>query len=165
MVSEKTYQRLIMQTHDDAGCRIWEGYTAERQYPLFVYYEQGKKHTLSARRVVYEHEVRKIPSSWRIVMTCESPLCLNPEHMKVYDRKKYAVWANGHISKKKRADAARRQSHFEVKINQQIADEIRLSDKSAKELAAEYNISERTIFDVRNYVTWRNTGIFSGLIR
>lgn len=165
MVSEETYQRLIMQTHDDAGCRIWDGYTGARNYPIFVYYENGYKHTLSARRVVYEHEVKPIPKTWRIVMACESLLCLNPEHMKIYDRKKYASWANKHISKKARADAARRQAQFPVKLNQQMAEEIRLSDKPAKEIAKDYGVSERTILDVRKYVTWRSTGIFSGLLR
>lgn len=147
---------------EDGDCMVWQG-AAYQGSPIVKMKVDGKWITAKVRRLLYD-ETRKVRSGHtHYVNTCGNPLCVNPDHTKVLTSKQNMARANAAVSKTKRQIAGKEFVKMNSKITQEIADAIRLSDKSKLELSQEYGIAVRTIEDVLNFKTWNSRNIFSGL--
>lgn len=61
----------------DSGCHIWVGAQQSRGYGLF----QWRGRLTTAHRVAYELYNGEIPEDHVVHHRCETPLCVNPEHL------------------------------------------------------------------------------------
>lgn len=143
---------------------LWPGYCSHG-IPTVNVKINGEWTQVKVRKLLYD-DVKQPPSGKMFYLTtCGNKTCVNPNHVKVVSRSENCSIANANILPSKRRVAAKKFIEKNSKINQEIADQMRMSGKTAKELSQEYGISTRTIYDVLNHVTWTRNNIFTGLFR
>lgn len=69
-------ENFIVKT---SSCWLWKGAVSGDGSPLYITRGVGK----SARRVVFERDVRELPKDMTVKPKCCQPLCVNPYHQKV----------------------------------------------------------------------------------
>ena len=92
-----------------------------------------------------------------ITTTCGNKSCITPDHLRVVRKKtvfKIADYKNPVRSAKLSAYAR----EHRAKLNMEQAREIRLSDKTHRELALEYGVNKATIGNIKAGRTWKETG-------
>jgi hypothetical protein len=116
---------------------------------------QRKNHTLRTILMVLYNK-RKFPN--QVVTTnCGNKRCINPDHLRVVSKKtvfKITDYKNPVRSAKLSAYARATRA----KLNIEQAREIRLSDKTHRELALEYGVNKNTIRNIKAGITWKETG-------
>jgi hypothetical protein len=60
-----------------SGCFLWAGATNRDGYGAFGI---GKR-TVRAHRLAFEHERGPIPAGLKVLHRCDTPQCVNPEHL------------------------------------------------------------------------------------
>ena len=60
-----------------SGCWLWGGYTGEKGYGQIMI----GGITYRAHRVSYEQHIGPIPEGMLVCHTCDTPSCINPEHL------------------------------------------------------------------------------------
>ena len=123
---------------DGAGdCWRWTGY-AYNGHPGGTF--AGCR--FLARRAMYELRNGAIPAGRIIQRVCETPLCVNPEHLKLTTHKSVAneVGARGGMSGPVRSAriAAAKRTSSQAKITQEQARDIRISDEAPRLVAERY---------------------------
>lgn len=78
-----TEQRFEQRVHRTDTCWVWTGRKTEDGYGLF--HQDGKQRR--AHRVAYERAHGPIPEGALIDHICRTRDCVNPEHLRVTDRK------------------------------------------------------------------------------
>lgn len=155
-------QALLSHTIEDCGCLIWQrsccnGHPAARL--------DGK--TVLVRRVLWAALHGEIPAGRIVRMTCESALCINPEHMELTSYKKLGkqLGALGVMSGPVRSAAiarAKRKTH--AKLTDAAVRDIRSSSERGRVLAARHGVSQAHISKVQKHKAWRDfSSPFAGL--
>ena len=72
---------------DASGCWLWTGSKWSTGYGEFE--EPGKRHL--AHRYAYELAKGPIPTGWHVHHRCETPACVNPDHLE-------AMWSGDHMA-------------------------------------------------------------------
>lgn len=111
---------------NENGCWIWQRATA-RGYGLLT--RSGRKHY--AHRWFYEQAKGAIPSDWQVDHECDTPLCVNPDHL---------------VAKPRRDNI--RRTH--ARLTDAQIETILSSTDSARKLAREFGVSHMTVLRVRN---------------
>lgn len=166
MVDRKTYERMMARTIEDGDCLVWQG-PDRKGLPHYHYREGDGKYKLSVRREIYLYNAKIIKPGYRVMTTCNTPLCVNPAHLKATSPSVYSrsIRNPSTPAKLSRIAVNREKHNFRIVLDMEKATQIRMSEKPAKELADEYGVSLRAIQDVLNYATWNRNNMFSGLIR
>ena len=154
----------MSRTIEDGDCLVLQ-MNSKNDRPTINVNENGKYVKYQVRRVVYLEKHKKIKKGYRVVATCGTNLCVNPEHLKAMSPTEFTRNADYPTAMRVQAALKRKNNTFKEILNLEKANEIRLSEKSRKELAQEYGVAIRTIDDVLNYKTWNRHNIFSQLIR
>lgn len=82
--TRKTYESRVqakIMPVTECGCWLWTGRVNACGYGTVSAYEGDKMVTRRAHRVVYEHEVGKIPDGLVLDHKCRNPSCVNPAHL------------------------------------------------------------------------------------
>lgn len=114
-----------------------------------------KNYTLRTILMVLYNK-RKFPNQV-VTTTCKNVRCINPDHLRVVSKKtvfKITDYKNPVRSAKLSAYARATRA----KLNMEQAREIRLSDKTHRELALEYGVNKATIGNIKAGRTWKETG-------
>lgn len=154
---------LLGKTIDDAGCLVWQGGCSNGHPSARV---NGK--TQLVRRVIWEALRGQIPSGKVIRMTCETPLCINPDCMSLTTHQAIAK-ANGAMGLMsgvvRSAAIARAKQASALAINYDIVHTIRTSDATGVDLAMQFGVSQNLISKVRTNKTWKQwaNNPFAGL--
>ena len=88
MSMTRMQQRLLVYTrkNNDSGCWEWTGQIANSGYGrLKVRDMRGELCMQSAHHVSYEAFIGPLPAGMLVAQTCNNRLCINPEHLKLYD--------------------------------------------------------------------------------
>ena len=77
-MDEKTLQRFMSKVSiSEHGCWLWTGAkTCDGYGKLEVH-----GHTVYAHRLAYEHWHEPIRDGLRVLHTCDTPKCVNPDHL------------------------------------------------------------------------------------
>jgi len=164
-------EELLARTEDGGGdCRIWTGSNNGGAVPSpKVRYkdENGVWQHGSVRRLVYEqHHGVKLSPHVLVTFTCESSLCIHPDHLKRTGK--------GAVARKAMARPEVRMRHrraLEIvkqplgKLDHDKARQIRnRRGEDAEELAKEFNVSRSLVFKVWANRAWRDySNPFAGL--
>lgn len=62
------------------GCYLWTGGTQSKGYGVFNN-PRGHRGVGLAHRLSYEHHVGLIPEGMHVLHRCDTPACVNPEHL------------------------------------------------------------------------------------
>lgn len=78
------YRRLIERKaipEPMSGCWLWEGWQNEWGYGQWTGSVAGQKFTTLAHRLAYRSFVAPIPRGKLICHRCDTPACVNPDHL------------------------------------------------------------------------------------
>lgn len=155
----KTYAELVERCLDDGGCLIWQGATNGAGYPKY-----GRA---AVRRMAWELAFGPLKKSDLVTVTCGCSLCVEKTHLKKTTKGEVTSISNSRpaVQLKRAASLAKTNRVRIGKITMDIAREIRNSEKSGLELAAELNVSTSLISNVRKNKSWRDySNPFAGLM-
>ena len=146
---------LINRTVQDGDCLLWTGPSNGAGYPLIRI--QRSNHTVRTILVVLYKRTKN--KNQVVTTTCGNKGCIHPDHIKVVSQKSIfkpsekqyqSPIRNAKISAHARANRA--------KLNIDQAREIRMSEKTQRELALEYGVNKATISNIKSGKTWKETG-------
>jgi len=144
---------------DKSGCWIWTGGRDSKNYGNFWFC--GK--TVAAHRVSYELYKGKIPDGMCACHSCDTPDCVNPDHLwlgtlkeNTRDCMKKGRSKFVEIGRKTGAVNGRKGAFKRRFFTDDEVREIRKSLESAVEMARQYMVSEATIRAIKKGIGYRD---------
>lgn len=138
----------------DNGCIIFQGAKDGAGYGKY-FTKDGKQATVT-RAVLSEKLGYELPTYMDACHTCDTPSCINPEHLWAGTRTQNLLDA----SKKGRTQG---KSHplSNAKLDWEQVREIRqklAAGERMKDVAEAYSVGRKTIHDIKYHVTWKQEG-------
>ena len=130
-ISERIEQSSIPVT--ETGCWLWTLAPDEKGYGLITIKGVTKK----AHRVSYQAYKGEIPEGKVVMHSCDCRACVNPDHLRL----------GSQIENIKDRD---KKGRMKRKLSDEAVLLIRASTENVKTLAKKFNVSEWTIYDIRN---------------
>lgn len=166
-----TIEELLARTKDGGGdCRIWMGSDngADTPMPKVRFKDDdGKWQHGSTRRLMYElHHGVKLPPKVLVTVTCESSMCIHPEHLAKTTKGQVSRKTLARPAVKARHRCALEKAHQPLgKLTKEKAAILRARrDEDADQLASEFGISRSLVFKVWRNLAWRDySNPFAGL--
>lgn len=134
---------------------LWTGPCNGSDYPMVSV--QRKNKTL--RTIMMELMNKKKKANQVVVATCGNKRCINPDHLRLHSRS--SVLRASHEQYKDPIRSAKISAYAranKAKLTLEQAREIRVSDKTQRELAIEYGVNKATIGSIKSGRTWKETG-------
>lgn len=141
-------------------CWEWQGVKDRDGYGQFGY----ENKIVLVHRLAYQfyYQCSEEEMKGKIVMhICDNPSCVNPDHLKLGTQKDNVQDC---VQKGRRANQ-KGQDNFNAKLTQYQVDKIRelaSFGMSQEQLAKMFNVSRRTIHNIRNYKSWNHTQPLNG---
>lgn len=158
----KVLEAIRTRTIEEGDCLMWTGANsrgANTPRPQPAIWLDGE--TKALRRMAYVAYGSELFAHWRVVTTCRNDACLNEKHLKRATRSDAQSGNHrGLLTRAKLAAAHQARSP----LDWEKVREIRASDLSNRKLGEVYGVNRDTIHKERRYLTWRETGMFSGLV-
>jgi hypothetical protein len=129
-----------------SGCWLWTG-TVNGKYGQM---SLGHRLREYAHRTSWKLHVGGIPQGRFVLHRCDTPLCVNPEHLflgTLLDN------ARDCISKGRRA-SFQGEFNSQSKLNEAQVSQIRHDPRTQREIAADYGVDRSTISYIQNHKTW-----------
>lgn len=95
----------VNKTNSTDDCWIWNGpfrSSDKTKYGIFFTYNNGKQITNGAHRYIYEQLIGTIPNGLVIDHLCNTPSCVNPNHLNATTQKENVLRSNGLSAKNAR---------------------------------------------------------------
>lgn len=134
-------------------CWLWTGYKNERGYGV-IYSGAPQRRVLKAHRVVYELEKGKIPNGLILCHHCDTPACVNPNHMFVGTHRENVLDMLRKGRRKTEYAVGERQGC--AKLTSDSIPVILSDPRPASALAEQYGVNASTIRRVRQGIQWRH---------
>lgn len=78
----KTKIERRIEIDEGSGCWLWTGALTKDGYGLITHtFSPGKRKCTTAHRCSYEAHVGPIPPGMYVCHKCDTPACVNPEHL------------------------------------------------------------------------------------
>ena len=153
--------------HEDGDCWIWRLACSSNGTPKITISENAGRKQYAVRRLLASEMGLNIEGKF-VTNKCGNPRCVFPDHILVLTRSamdKLVAKRTGHPYKlerrKKISDVRRKQS---AKLTPEMVAEIRASDKTLRELGAEYGVAAGTVGAIKRYEKWQEySSPFNGL--
>lgn len=132
----------------NTGCWLWFKYTNKKGYGALNY----KKSYKIAHRLSYEYHIGKIPKNMLVCHKCDTPSCVNPDHLFLGFPKDNSLDC---VKKNRQSNGS---NHPGAKLNESFVREIRYllsTGTSAKEIQKIFNMSSSPIFKIKHGKTWK----------
>jgi hypothetical protein len=158
-----TKKEVAYNINHETGC--WECTSHKPDsYGYAVVTINKKRHKL--HRYMYELYKGAIPVGLLIRHTCDNRICINPDHLlvgTVADNVKDSIERGRHVKYMVKAVGKRVHRRKKIirlgkpiKLTSQDVIEIRQSSIGGSEIARQYNISRRSVWEIRQRVTWKH---------
>ena len=137
--------------HDD--CWPWLGTkkmpnNIGEQYGTFGVSENGNRTEYRAHRLAYMLAVGEVPDGILVMHTCDTPLCVNPNHLEL------GTNADNMADRDAKGRVAKGEGSGKSKLRAHQVRRIRRSRRSNSELASEYGVHSTTILNIRRGRLW-----------
>ena len=133
-------ERFERQINKTPTCWLWTGKGRAGPYGQMSY----RNSMILVHRLAILFEGIDIPSNMDVLHRCDTPLCVNPDHLFLGDHRD-----NMQDKAKKGRAPSKLTAAQVVKISQELA-----RGRSANSLSIEYGVVPHTIGDIRDGVTW-----------
>ena len=131
-----------------SGCWLWTAGCNQKGYGLFRLNHRESKP--GAHRVSWLLYRGEIPDGLQVCHHCDMPCCVNPEHL----------FLGTHAENVADMVKKGRQSYGEINANHKLTEAevkaIRLDHRNWRQVAADYGVSHKTIWEARTGKTWRH---------
>jgi len=146
-------ERFFRRVEKSDGCWMWTGTKAPNGYGRFQSGGKGSPH-LGAHRFSYEMHKGKIPEGMVVMHSCDTPACVNPDHLSVGTHKENTA---DMIQKGRKAPFVNygERSGAAVLTEEKVR-YIRSSPLRNVDLAAELGVVPSVVHAVRHRKTWRH---------
>ena len=136
-------------------CWLWTGcrmapLPCGMQYGYFGAYDEGRTISIRPHRFSYFLANGEIPDDKVVMHTCDVPLCVNPNHLRLGTQRENILDA----SKKGRIANGSRQGNS--KLTEADVGAIRRSERTTAELASLYDTDYTNILRIRRGESWRH---------
>jgi hypothetical protein len=149
-LDEKTYERFMAKVSlSEHGCWLWTGAKTRDGYGKLEVHGR----TVYAHRLAYEHWYEPIEDGLRILHKCDTPECVNPDHLQTGTQADNIA----DMYAKNRQVILRGENHGSAKITMAIVYEIRLLSATLTywELAKKFNISYAQVGRIVRGERWK----------
>lgn len=142
-----------------SGCWLWTGSLGSTGYGRLW---DGRKY-LRAHRIAWELHIGPIPPSLFVCHKCDVKACVNPEHLFIGDafdnmgdaaKKGRLARGDKNWTRSRPERLLRGEANSSSKLRADQVTEIRLSNLSARLLAAKYGVVHSSILRARSRQTW-----------
>jgi hypothetical protein len=140
-----------VQKHE--GCWGWTGGNNGLGYGTIQEGGKGSRH-LYAHRVAYELHYGQIPEGMVVMHTCDTPACVNPEHLMLGTHKLNT--ADMDAKGRRRTVAPPGERNGKAVLTEDVVRAIRASDEPHTVLARRYGVGANTVRGVRIGRTWKH---------
>ena len=161
-----TLETLMARCEEVGDCMEWQGSYTGNGHPAV----RHNKQNVLARRLAYTLARNVIKPGYVLAMKCSNPRCIDPAHVVQRTEKQHMA----HMGKQGRQSdhlrsakiAATKRASGQAKLTEQQVREIRASQKTNRQLAAEYGINPSRINGIRLGRMWKDfSNPFAGLMR
>lgn len=161
-----TIETLLARCEEVGDCLEWQGGYTGNGHPAV----RHNKQNVLARRLAYTLAGHVIKPGHILAMKCNNPRCIDPAHVMQRTEKQHMA----HMGRQGRQSdhlrsakiAATKRASGQAKLTEQQVREIRASQKTNRQLAAEYGINPSRINGIRLGRMWKDfSNPFAGLIR
>ena len=144
----KRFDSFVMPV-PEAGCWLWAGAAHVKGYGYFSVHGKGRR----AHRVSYEMACGPIPTGLSVCHKCDTPACVNPDHLFVGDQRANILdaVAKGRVCTSA-ASAARRPNQ---KLTDDEARQVLTGDEPQYVLARRFGVDKKVIRNIRRGKTYR----------
>lgn len=145
---EKFWEKVDVGSIND--CWLWKNKYG-RYGKYYIYDELGNRVYISSHKYAWEITNGKVPDGLYVCHKCDNGFCCNPNHL-------FLGTPLDNIEdcyNKYRALKVIGEGVKQSKLNWDIVDYIRTSNKTNSELATELNVVSGTIYNVRHNLTWK----------
>lgn len=154
--------RLRCRICEETGCWEWRGSCQRRKdgTPDPRVWMADARTCKTLPNAVWTLQGKRIPPGWRVWRRCLNPLCGNPEHLMSGTTAAWGVWVSrkGYLQGRIERSIINRANILATgrsRITMEIAQAIRHSPKTGRELAAELGVDEKIISRIRTGKTFR----------
>lgn len=130
-----------------AGCWVWTAYKMPNGYGNF---RTPQRHEL-AHRTAYRLFVGPIPDGLEILHSCDTPSCVNPEHLSLGTR------VDNMQDARRKGRTAQGSRHGRSKLSDAEIAEIRVAPGYQWEVAIRYGITQSHVSAIRSGKRWAGT--------
>lgn len=130
----------------NSGCWLWTSSIDSTGYGTFWKDKTSHK----AHRLSYQIYRGEIPLGMQVCHKCDTPLCVNPEHLFIGTLQDNMHDRN---SKRRQAHGVR---HSRAKICEADVVAIRSSTETTVSLSKKYNVGSDVISRIKNHKAWRH---------
>lgn len=146
--SAKAHFDSRIEYEQNSGCWLWAG-------PMSGKY--GCVGKLYAHRFSYERDVGPIPEGMDVCHRCDTPLCVNPQHLFPGTR---AINLQDAVRKGRMTNRGGKRksgaSHPNARLTLEQVRAIKSDSRSAYKIASEYGVADYTIYCIKKGLTWKD---------
>jgi hypothetical protein len=146
----------VLRPSPDA-CWIWQGRVNSNGYGRFEVWQQGRRFRPLAHRIAYRLDKGGLDDTIKLLHRCDLPSCCNPDHLRPGTQADNMADASakGRLAGKR---VPRGENHYATRLTDSDVRQIRrryaAGQISQRALAAEYQVSQRTIGAIALRQTW-----------
>lgn len=134
----------------NSGCWLWTGSTTDAGYGQT---SDGTGKVVKAHRLSYEERIGKIPRGMMVCHKCDTPSCINPDHLFLGTAK------DNQTDSIRKGRNARGERQGVAKLSDQQAREIKsriAAGQTNAEISAAYPVGPAAIWQIRQGNAWRH---------
>lgn len=149
---ERFFKKISNENHP-LGCWIWDGGKGTNQYGNF--HSDKTKKNMRAHRYSWELHFGEIPKGFFICHSCDTKLCVNPDHLFVgspLDNMQDMINKNRQVTVKGSQNGQAKLTEADVEV---IKEKLKLG-YLGKDLAIEYGVDMTVISKIKLNKTWRH---------
>ncbi len=155
--SKKSLQdRFWSKVEKTDDCWVWKGTLGNTNYGEFIIKKNGKWVPMRPSRLSYLLKYGVLPDDKYVLHTCDTPLCVNPNHLFIGTQKDNIQDAL------KKGRIPKGENSYRAKLSEAQIREIRSRYiprvTTQRQLASEFGVSHTVIGRVINNLSYKNSG-------
>ena len=140
----------------DLGCWDWVGPKTSAGYGHYYVGPAGANEHFYAHRMSHEIYIGPITAGQEVLHDCDRPTCVNPAHLIAGTHRQNMTQAFERGLFPPPPGGIKGEQHGNAKLTEDDVRAIRADERTGREIAADYGISQQTVSLIRNGKLWKH---------